>query len=59
MLETEIKLYLSSFYSTGMRVNELVMLNESQIDLIGGSAKVRGKGKKREFVPLEVMQLKL
>ena len=43
---------LELLYSTGMRVNELVMLNESQIDLIGGSAKVRGKGKKERICPL-------
>ncbi|MBA2482411.1 MAG: tyrosine recombinase XerC [Planctomycetes bacterium] len=39
-------------YSTGMRVGELVALNDRQIDLIGGVAVVRGKGRKERLAPL-------
>ena len=49
---------LELLYSTGMRVNELVELTESQLDLIGGSARVRGKGKKERLCPLGVLRLK-
>ena len=45
-------------YSTGMRVNELVELTESQLDLIGGSARVRGKGKKERLCPLGSFAIK-
>ena len=43
---------LELLYSTGMRVHELVELRESQLDLLGGAARVRGKGKKERLCPL-------
>ena len=49
---------LELLYSTGMRVNELVELTESQLDLIGGSARVRGKGKKERLCPLGSFAIK-
>lgn len=39
-------------YSTGMRVSELVGLRLQDVDLIGGVAKVAGKGKKERLVPI-------
>jgi len=43
---------LETFYSTGMRISELVGLNVPDLDLIGGIAKVMGKGKKERVVPV-------
>ncbi|MBI2437777.1 MAG: tyrosine recombinase [Lentisphaerae bacterium] len=43
---------LEILYSTGMRVNELVSMQESDIDLLAGIVKVRGKGKKERLCPL-------
>lgn len=43
---------LEVIYSTGMRVNELVSLNVSDLDLIGEMVKLRGKGKKERLSPL-------
>lgn len=43
---------LETLYSTGMRVGELVSLNVSQIDFIGGALKVRGKGRKERLIPV-------
>jgi integrase/recombinase XerC len=48
---------LELLYSTGMRVHELVELREPQLDLLGGSARVRGKGKKERLCPLGVYAL--
>ncbi len=45
---------LELLYSTGMRINELVELSEEQIDLLGGTARVRGKGKKERLCPMGV-----
>lgn len=42
---------LELFYSTGMRISELVSLNIDDIDFISGIIKVRGKGKKERMVP--------
>jgi len=39
-------------YSTGIRVSELVGINQGDIDLIGNSVKVRGKGMKERMVPV-------
>jgi site-specific recombinase XerD len=41
-----------TLYSTGIRVSELVGMNQRDIDLIGNIAKVRGKGKKERIVPV-------
>ncbi|MGD2279484.1 MAG: tyrosine-type recombinase/integrase, partial [Candidatus Omnitrophota bacterium] len=43
---------LEVLYSTGMRVSELVGLNDEDVDLISGAAKVRGKGKKERIALL-------
>ena len=43
---------LETFYSTGMRISELVGLNIDDIDFISCVAKVRGKGKKERMVPI-------
>jgi integrase/recombinase XerC len=40
------------FYSSGLRVSELVALNRSDFDPIGLLLKVRGKGKKERIVPI-------
>lgn len=40
------------FYSSGLRVSELVGLNRSDTDLSGRLIKVRGKGKKERIVPI-------
>ena len=41
-----------TLYGTGMRISELVGMNERDVDLIGEVVKVRGKGKKERIVPL-------
>jgi len=43
---------LETFYSTGIRISELVGLNNEDVDFIGGIAKVMGKGKKERIVPI-------
>lgn len=43
---------LEVFYSTGIRISELVGLNIDDIDFIGGVVKVMGKGKKERIVPI-------
>lgn len=43
---------LEAFYSTGMRIAELVGLNIEDIDFIGNIVKVKGKGKKERIVPI-------
>jgi tyrosine recombinase XerC len=43
---------LELFYSSGLRISELVGLNIDDIDFIGGIVKVRGKGKKERLVPV-------
>ncbi len=43
---------LEVLYSTGMRVSELVGMNREDIDLISGTLKVRGKGKKERLALL-------
>jgi tyrosine recombinase XerC len=43
---------LETFYSTGMRISELVGLGVDDVDFIGGIVKVRGKGKKERIVPI-------
>lgn len=41
-----------TLYSTGMRIGELVSLNEGSLDYISGMAKVQGKGKKERLIPI-------
>lgn len=43
---------LETLYSTGMRVSELVSLNVSDIEAIGDTVKVLGKGKKERLLPV-------
>ena len=43
---------LETFYSTGMRISELVNLNIDDVDLISGVAKAKGKGKKERLLPV-------
>jgi tyrosine recombinase XerC len=43
---------LETFYSTGIRISELVGLSLEDMDLIGGIIKVRGKGKKERIAPI-------
>ncbi|MBL7151193.1 MAG: tyrosine recombinase XerC [Candidatus Omnitrophica bacterium] len=43
---------LETFYSTGMRISELVSLDVRDFDFISGIIKVMGKGKKERIVPI-------
>ena len=43
---------LELFYSTGMRLAELCGLTDARLDLLSGTALVRGKGKKERFCPI-------
>ncbi|HNW39297.1 MAG TPA: tyrosine recombinase XerC [Candidatus Omnitrophota bacterium] len=40
------------FYSSGLRISELVGLNLEDIDFISGILKIRGKGKRERIVPI-------
>jgi tyrosine recombinase XerC len=46
------KAILETFYSTGMRISELVGLSMPDVDFISGIVKVMGKGKKERIVPI-------
>ncbi len=43
---------LETLYSTGVRVSELVELNRNDLDQVGQTLNIRGKGKKERIVPL-------
>src|SRR3989338_532418 len=43
---------LETFYSTGMRISELVGLKLQDIDFISGIVKVMGKGRKERIIPI-------
>ncbi len=43
---------LETLYSTGLRVSELVGLKVRDVDLIGGSLRTVGKGKKERLAPI-------
>ncbi|MBL7196513.1 MAG: tyrosine recombinase XerC [Candidatus Omnitrophica bacterium] len=49
---------IETLYSTGMRVSELVSLNIDNIDFIGATLKVLGKGKKERMLPIGDQALK-
>jgi len=48
---------LEVLYGSGLRVSELVNLNISDVDLLGGMIKVKGKGSKERLVPIGEMGL--
>lgn len=43
---------MEAFYSTGMRISELVGLDINDVDFISGIIKVMGKGRKERVVPV-------
>lgn len=43
---------LELLYSTGMRIAELCGLTDARLDLLSGTALVRGKGKQERFCPI-------
>ena len=49
---------LETFYSTGMRVSELVGINLEDLDEISGTVVARGKGKKERLCPIGATALK-
>ena len=46
------RLVILLFYSTGMRLSELINLKESQVDASGNQVKVLGKGNKERIIPV-------
>jgi integrase/recombinase XerC len=46
------KAILEVLYSAGLRINELVQLNDDDVDLVGEVVRVRGKGKKERLASL-------
>ncbi len=46
------KMLISIFYSTGMRLSELINLKEKQIDFSRSQIKVLGKGNKERIIPV-------
>jgi tyrosine recombinase XerC len=51
-LELRDRAIFETLYSTGIRVSELVGLNENSVDMIGNVIRVMGKGKKERIVPI-------
>ena len=43
---------LETMYSAGLRVSELVGINDGDIDLDGGTIRVRGKGRRERLAPV-------
>lgn len=46
------KAILETMYSAGLRVSEVVGLNDGDLDLLEGVARVRGKGRRERLAPL-------
>jgi integrase/recombinase XerC len=46
------KMLITIFYETGMRLSELIMLKENQIDFSRSHIKVLGKGNKERIIPV-------
>jgi len=46
------KAILEVLYSAGLRIHELVGLNDDDVDMLGEVVRVRGKGKKERLAPL-------
>ena len=46
------KAILETLYSAGIRIHELVGLNDDDVDFLGEVALIRGKGKKERLAPL-------
>jgi integrase/recombinase XerC len=46
------RLILEMFYSTGIRLSELIELKHSNVDLYEGQIKVIGKGNKQRIIPM-------
>ncbi len=49
---------LETFYSSGLRISELVAMDLGTVDFISGIIKVMGKGKKERVVPVGDMAMK-
>ncbi len=52
LLGSRDRAMLETLYSTGVRVSELVAMNVEDVDLMGQSIKVRGKGRKERQAPV-------
>ncbi len=53
------KMLISIFYSTGMRLSELINLREKQIDFSRSQIKVLGKGNKERIIPVSKVVIKI
>ena len=56
--EKRDKAILETLYSAGIRVGELMGLNDDDLDLLSGQVKIRGKGKKERIVPVGSVAIK-
>lgn len=54
----QTKAILELFYSTGVRLNELIQLNVKNVDLKASQIKVTGKGAKQRIVPVGATAIK-